>query len=306
MLRTRRAFTLIELLVVIAIIAILVALLLPAVQSVREAARRSQCQDHLHNLVIAMHNYEGTHKVYPYASTYGLGGPNHTWVEFIAPFIEQKPFYDSINWNINIASGTNATLINGVYFDILGCPSNPDARNGKTTGGGNFSEMGAATQPLHYVLNGGPTTPDARTPDCPAPLTHCDTGSIWASSHTQPITRHPGPFAPRGVTRCTVAALLDGTSNVFMLGERKAEGCNWGGAFSTNFPGAFTGQKPNSPTRNTNTGDYKANCGFSGYHPGGVHMGMGDGKVAFISDNIDFQLWNWLAHKSDGNPANVP
>ncbi|MCA9054929.1 MAG: DUF1559 domain-containing protein, partial [Planctomycetaceae bacterium] len=63
--KLKRGFTLIELLVVIAIIAILVALLLPAVQQVREAARKSQCQDHLHNLAIALHDYEVTHKAFP-------------------------------------------------------------------------------------------------------------------------------------------------------------------------------------------------------------------------------------------------
>ncbi|MFV0442268.1 MAG: type II secretion system protein, partial [Planctomycetaceae bacterium] len=97
----RRGFTLIELLVVIAIIAILVALLLPAVQQVREAARKSQCQDHFHNLVIAMHSYEGTFKGLPLAvAANNTGHGPSVWVH-VLPFIEQKPLYDRIagtNW----------------------------------------------------------------------------------------------------------------------------------------------------------------------------------------------------------------
>ena len=111
----RRGFTLIELLVVIAIIAILVALLLPAVQQVREAARKSQCQDHLHNIAIAAMDYEVTYKRLPplmiadyhsyrtspgKASVHGHTGTatrfaaNWSWSAIMLTFIEQKPAYD--------------------------------------------------------------------------------------------------------------------------------------------------------------------------------------------------------------------
>ncbi|MEZ6068550.1 MAG: DUF1559 domain-containing protein [Planctomycetaceae bacterium] len=321
MLRRRAGFTLIELLVVIAIIAILVALLLPAVQQVREAARKTQCQDHLHNLVIAMHSYEGNFKVYPFASTYGLpntatvGRPQHTWVESLMPYIEQKPTYDQIDWSQHITAGTNLPLIEGRFFDLLTCPSNPNANNGLDNANTDFDGIGGnrQMQPLHYPVCAGPTLPDARTPDCPAPLNFCLTldgagnpQNLWAASHTISTRTHPGIFGGRGVTRVSVAAITDGTSNVFMMGERNAEECNWGGAFSMNFPGAFTGQKPNSPTRTTNVGDYRNNCGFSSHHPGGVQMVMADAKVTFASENIDFQAWNWLGHKSDGNPVQAP
>ncbi len=311
----RRGFTLIELLVVIAIIAILVALLLPAVQQVREAARKSQCQDHLHNLAIAMHSYEGTYKVLPYASTYNLpvsatvGRPQHTWVEFLFPFIEQKPLYDQIDWTQHITQGTNKPLIQGVYFNLLTCPSNPNEANGLDNANTAFSGFGGTDpmQPLHYPVNAGPASVDGRTPDCPDPLTFCtQTTNHWGSSHSYSIKTHPGPFAARGATRGTFAAIQDGTSNVFFLGERNAEECNWGGAFSENFPGSYTSQKPNSPTRTDNVDQWRENCGFSSHHAGGVQMAMGDGKVTFISDNIDFQTWNWLGHKSDGNSATVP
>ncbi len=99
--QTRRGFTLIELLVVIAIIAILVALLLPAVQQVREAARKAQCQDQLHNLAIAIMNYEGSYKTLPPGLTGTNQGTDHNGGRLSAffgllPYIEQKPLYDQI------------------------------------------------------------------------------------------------------------------------------------------------------------------------------------------------------------------
>ena len=102
----RRAFTLIELLVVIAIIAILIALLLPAVQQAREAARRTQCKNNLHNLALALHNYVDVHSVFPLDAVYGLWNGSayqpyhHTWLTWTLPFIEQGNLYNSVNFNL--------------------------------------------------------------------------------------------------------------------------------------------------------------------------------------------------------------
>ncbi|MEZ6055736.1 MAG: DUF1559 domain-containing protein [Planctomycetaceae bacterium] len=123
LLRKRRGFTLIELLVVIAIIAILVALLLPAVQSVREAARRSQCQDHLHNIVIAFHNYEGVNKGLPMSAT--STGPEWGWGARMLSFVEQKPMFDQLNVNrspFNNALQNQFQLLQ-TGMDIYRCPS---------------------------------------------------------------------------------------------------------------------------------------------------------------------------------------
>ena len=110
--RKTRGFTLVELLVVIAIIGILVALLLPAVQAAREAARRMSCNNNLKQFGLALHNYHDTYKVFP-SGTINAGFNqhasmlphkqnilNHTGHELVLPFIEQQPLHDAINFNI--------------------------------------------------------------------------------------------------------------------------------------------------------------------------------------------------------------
>src|SRR6188474_2683919 len=92
----RRAFTLVELLVVIAIIGVLVALLLPAVQAAREAARRMSCSNNLKQLSLALHNYEDTHKTLPPA---GIDSNQMSWTVLLLPYMEQKPLYDQFNFN---------------------------------------------------------------------------------------------------------------------------------------------------------------------------------------------------------------
>jgi len=319
----RRAFTLVELLVVIAIIGILIALLLPAVQAAREAARRSQCTNQLKQIGLALHNYHDRSKVFPYASTYvaPTGAPvfatNHTWVEMTMPFFEQTAAYSQLNFSIhnNLAGSVNVTLLNNLRIDMLTCPSNPKGLDMKPISAGQFdgwlvNNVAIPTQGLDYPLCAGSISVDGTTPDCPTIPSFCISENApvapfpWGTFN--PTRNTPGIFC-RGVTVPTMAKITDGTSNTFMAGERIAQYLNWAGAYSTNFPIAFTGQKPNSPTRNlTNSGAYKNNGGFSSQHPGGMNMAMGDASVRFISQTIDFPLWCYLGDQADNQAVTVP
>jgi prepilin-type N-terminal cleavage/methylation domain-containing protein/prepilin-type processing-associated H-X9-DG protein len=118
----RRAFTLIEVLVVIAVIGVLIALLLPAVQAAREAARRSQCVNNLKNLALATHNYADAFGSYPQGVqfTFNMTTASH-WVALM-PFYEQQPLFNAVNFDWNVVSAANTTLV-GVRLSVLMCPS---------------------------------------------------------------------------------------------------------------------------------------------------------------------------------------
>jgi prepilin-type N-terminal cleavage/methylation domain-containing protein/prepilin-type processing-associated H-X9-DG protein len=127
--RFARGFTLVELLVVIAIIGILVALLLPAVQAAREAARRMQCSNNLKQMGLAFHNYHDTHKAFPPPSVIGLRMPLNmaagtSWCTALMPFMEQGPLHDSINRAISPYDPGNAVAAQTVV-PIFICPSAP-------------------------------------------------------------------------------------------------------------------------------------------------------------------------------------
>ncbi len=125
-LRRKHGFTLIELLVVIAIIAILIALLLPAVQKAREAARRTQCRNNLHQLAIACQNYHDVHSSFPYSSTRGRN--RHTWAAFILPFIEQQTVFANYNYNNNWSHDSNQAVVR-THIPVYKCPSVPSRGN---------------------------------------------------------------------------------------------------------------------------------------------------------------------------------
>jgi prepilin-type N-terminal cleavage/methylation domain-containing protein len=114
-LKQRLAFTLIELLVVISIIGVLIALLLPAVQAAREAARRTQCVNNLKQLGVALHTYESTARSFPpgYISNFDTSGtdtgPGWGWAAMLLPQIEQKPLFDTINFNLPLEDVSNST-----------------------------------------------------------------------------------------------------------------------------------------------------------------------------------------------------
>lgn len=126
--RSRTAFTLVELLVVISIIGMLMGLLLPAVQAARETARRMQCQSNLHNIGLALLNYDSAHRQFPLGAT---SSKYHSWGTAILPFLEQAPLYESINLNKDWDDVSNLNLVK-TNLSIFECPSSLKKFDGKT------------------------------------------------------------------------------------------------------------------------------------------------------------------------------
>ncbi|HZN37062.1 MAG TPA: DUF1559 domain-containing protein [Pirellulaceae bacterium] len=205
MVRTRRrsGFTLVELLVVIAIIGVLVALLLPAVQAAREAARRTQCLNHLKQIGIGLHNYHDTYRILPPAMTFPQGelaessdlmGAN--WVISMLPYYEQQNLYEAFNLRQPISSAANRTA-RGTRVAALLCPSDPNNRTafrGNSTGEGDNWARG------NYAANG----PNGRL----------DNRATWADPNL------------RGVMGWNLsvrfAEVTDGLSQTLMVGEIRA------------------------------------------------------------------------------------
>src|SRR5688572_16371734 len=185
--RGRMGFTLVELLVVIAIIGILVALLLPAIQAAREAARRTQCVNNLKQIGLAMQNYHGTYNHLPPATTYGGGADavsGYPFTLLIYPFIEEQTLYDRIDdiheqhlarpngsqrpfWNSSAFASLLDPLLTSHLVQAFICPSDPQAsepfldKRGNAPGGYTPGPWNPSrVQGLWYPVSIGPTNPD--------------------------------------------------------------------------------------------------------------------------------------------------
>lgn len=309
----RKAFTLVELLVVIAIIGILVALLLPAIQAAREAARRTQCTNNLKQMAVAAQNFHDTYKRFPVAShemnfrlqnsasPADFTGNRHRWSYICAllPFIEQQPLYDDFLAN-HLAITT------------------PWANNELTR-----SKIPSLICPSDGRANGTPAT------DMQPTSYHCNRGDYRLNYDWYECR---GVFGRGDKTFHTMASILDGTSNTMLISELKvgvsgsalvgqAFANGWGadnggspapclareqgdGTLSAPHqgPGWLSGWRwadshsiytqwhpvlpPNRPSCG-NTGEDWALMTASSYHPGGVLVAFCDGSVKFVPNSID-------------------
>lgn len=318
--RQVNGFTLVELLVVIAIIGVLVALLLPAVQAAREAARRMSCSNNLKQITLALHNYHDTYRAFPPSAIHPPGIVSDGWSlqARLLPLLEQANLQDLINWNLTYAA---QTAVAKTRVPTYLCPSEPKDHE---------RVDGAIT---HYPLNYG---------------VNLGTWFLFNPTNSQSSDGLTGPNA-----RTSMASLLDGTSNTLAFAEVKAwspylrDGGNpsslgvaipgspaavvaYGGSFKadsghtewvdgrvhqTGVTGTFP---PNTKVPYTNSGvlyDVDFNSSREGkttdkptyaavtarsYHPGGVGVAMADGSCRFVAETVELLVWRGLSTRSGG------
>lgn len=297
----RRGFTLIELLVVIAIIGVLIALLLPAVQSAREAARRISCTNNLTQLILATQNYASAHRVFPPGSIDDPGsgpvadfpiGKRYGWMTQILPFLEERNAFNKLNFETGLYATANDT-IRTIHKNVFACPS--DGRSG-----GGFGFPGSSSYAgCHH--------------DVEAPIDETNHGVFFLNSTLE----H--------------ADILDGLTTTIFFGEfRGTTASALGWASGTRATLRNTGFPPNSleslalpplslgdldsepvppggpgvPTSTAIPDEIPPAAyfvgSFSSMHPGGANFAFGDGSVRFIKNTIDPSIFRMLGHRADG------
>ena len=301
---TRSAFTLVELLVVIAIIGILVALLLPAVQAAREAARRMECGNNIKQLGLAIHTYVDVHTVFPYGTNGCCTTTGGTWVNLILPLIEQEALAAQFDLKLTMKDSYHANAIK-VEVPTLVCPSDPESTTPVVRG--RYVHNAPEMLGLWYPASMGPTEPD-RCPFCPNPTPSasnwCCQGNNYA---TTPVGNGVGIIHSSPKPRLTPPQILDGLSNTLLLGETIPGHCKFNGAYATNFPTYPTTIPIN--TMEDDNGAHNAwfrTCGFKSYHPSVAQFSMADASVQVLSENISFRLYNELGTRDGGEAVSPP
>ena len=304
----RRGFTLIELLVVIAIIAVLIGLLLPAVQKVREAANRSQCSNNLKQIGLAMHNYHSVQKCFPAgfnsraAFTDGPSlGPGWGWGAYLLPYLEQQGLYSQIDFTRDIADPVNARA-RTTSLSIFLCPSDSPAGTTVTirdAGGAPICDVAFA----NYVAMAG----------------------VYEVSG-YPDTSNGSPGVMLRNSKIRVTDISDGSSNTLFVGERA---WTWQGKIrspQTTWTGAVTnavipqtlnpslGYEVEGILVLTNSGDVSEGRvpnnkldhveDANSNHASGVNFLFGDGSVRSINDSISPAVWVGLATRAGGEAIN--
>lgn len=278
----RRGFTLVELLVVIAIIGVLIALLLPAVQQAREAARRSQCLNHLKQVGLAVHNFHDTYNELPPAriATNYLG-----WSALILPFLEQQNLYEQIDLKKNYANQLEEVQRTSIATYI--CPSRRGVGSLTTTPQSSQADIGAAWD-FATCDNHNNSTYRAET----------SSGMIIIAKGNQ--------NAYRSLT--SMASVTDGLSNTLMIGERHVP-ISGIGIEETMGDGpvlsgwAYVSMRKAGVGRGLAKGPNDTVSGrgtFGSWHPGICNFVLGDASVRSIKNTIDTENLGRLAQRADG------
>ena len=312
--RHRRGFTLIELLVVIAIIAILIGLLLPAVQKVREAAARADCQSKLHNLAIAVHNFQDAQGRLPYnhsPNTWGYddNGRSWSWIAMTLPYFEQGSLYDAGGFGVPLAttvyppppSNTFAMVpaVHATQIKALLCKSDSSSQNASFNRANGSGPQGAGLTNYKGVA-----------------------GSNWGwgswpntgpTGNSNGLDAGDGMFYRSDATRALrLEQMADGTSNIFMIGEDIPGNNVHSGWTRSNYATGTcaiplnTGVTAPQLAAVGGATNWPNVYSFRSQHTTGANFAMGDGRVVFISQSIDLTVYRSLATHSGGETANIP
>lgn len=320
--KRQKGFTLIELLVVIAIIAVLIGLLVPAVQKVREAANRMSCSNNLKNLALAYHNFESTNGCFPYwgydfatnpnpSNPLGAQTQGHNHLTVIMPFIEQENLLKVVNANYSVADTANLPppygtgLGGGTKVKTVVCPSSPERSPDyipyfSQGGVPNLGPMILAATDYNTIFGIESTF-----------ATNCAAGTTLVSGDVG-ILGAKGAAGPNGPGRPRMADVIDGLSNTILLVENAGRQQVWlkGAPVSPNTPGSagwtlngawadyntnyrlceiLTTTQQRATTCNvinqTNLGNTRGG-GIYAFHSGGANVALGDGSVRFISASL--------------------
>lgn len=320
---TRRGFTLIELLVVIAIIAILIGLLLPAVQKVREAAARAKCQNNMKQLGLAVHNYESAYQFMPPARTSGGGAAplnprfgisntatfvEHGWGQYVLPYVEQDNLFRQYNFNLDWRHPTNRAVVS-THLSVMQCPSTTDQNRIDTFSSGGFRNWTASAGD-YSIDNGISATPINLGFITSQPIQY--TGALLPSASIFNFTPPP-LFFYQNLGVSTFAAITDGLSNTMLFTEDagrprryaagklqsgRSSGAGWADPDNEYWTDGYTYDGlvfggPCPVNCNNNNEAYS-------FHSGGMNVAMCDGSVRFVRQTLSFPVFVALISRQGG------
>jgi prepilin-type N-terminal cleavage/methylation domain-containing protein/prepilin-type processing-associated H-X9-DG protein len=291
--RQRSGFTLIELLVVIAIIAILIALLVPAVQKVREAAARTQCLNNLKQLGIGLHAYHDVNKAFPPARTNAAGAiwPApfvHNWTVHILPYIEQKPLYDRYrfdkNWDDAATNDANPGGVNQTVLSLFLCPSAPGGRLGaRNRGIIDYDPVNQVTRPNPFVPNMPASDPS------------------WIGILGLNV-RRPAAQITDGTSNTMIVAESAGRNQTWRMGKMVSPSGTTGAWANPNDVIVVSGFDPTNPS--ATVGPCGVNCTNANeiyaFHTGLANVLFADGSVRSLRAGLDVSIVVALTTRSIG------